>query len=876
MQVIKPLSIGVLSRPFEFRREFCLGIATLCFVPIGDRPGLLKEQAMWPFLAKALPGQAVDAAIPKRHGEFLVAATGHAPDGEAVTRLRVGALLGRRRKMLSLVGHRRWDGRQASAPEPFTTMKVDWKHAFGGEGCDDNPLGLGAGAETATPEAPVDLPTVLPNTPELQAFRTPVGFGPVDQTWPARARLAGTHDDAWLKQDFPGFARDIDWRFFNIAPADQQFDGALVGDEPYAFENLHPTQPLIKGVLPGIQPRAFIDRDTDSGFVEIPLALTTVWFFPDALCLVLVHHGTAAVRHELAADVARLVIGADRIGAPRDAGHFRTIMEQRLDEERGAMLALRDNDLVPEEFLLPDPEEDAEDEAGASESLHWPRARRRQELEHADLRAKLREQGLDPDKYDLPEPFLPAEPPSPTKLEDLPDLVAKMEADAEHQIQEAEALLAEAKQKAEAAMRKAGKSEEEIAEMLTVEGQTSGGPPDFSAAGMRQQLTDAAAQLRARGLDDSKISAQLNDPETQAEWEESERSLADMYVASAQYQDPAPPLDAEASQAWRAALLGNDGRSWHRADLCGADLAGIDLSGRDLSGIWLDGADLVGANFSNAILKGAVLAHARLEGSRFDGADLSDANLGGASLRGASLAKATMRETVLATADLTDGDLRGADLTEADLMEAVLQGARFDGAKAPDWNVLNMALPGLNAPGMMLEGANFIEADLSGANFAGANLHRVAFVGCNLAGANFERATLTKCCFVSDCDCTGANFSHADMASANLRETRLQSANLSHAEMPGADLSEADLTGALLIGTNAIGARFADAVLSRAMLRGANLKQGDLARADLRSADMRDVGAYEANLSRALIDGVTQVSGMQRTRMRYLPLAERQ
>ena len=46
----------------------------------------------------------------------------------------------------------------------------------------------------------------------------PVGFGPIDQTWPVRMRKAGTYDAEWLETRFPGFAADIDWTFFNAAP----------------------------------------------------------------------------------------------------------------------------------------------------------------------------------------------------------------------------------------------------------------------------------------------------------------------------------------------------------------------------------------------------------------------------------------------------------------------------------------------------------------------------------------------------------------------------------------------------------------------------------------------------------------------------------
>ena len=84
MRVVKPMRLGVLSRPYEFRREFTLGVAVLAFLPMSPAPILLSEQALWPFLAEELPpDQALDACIPKAQAEFLATAHAFAPGGTA-------------------------------------------------------------------------------------------------------------------------------------------------------------------------------------------------------------------------------------------------------------------------------------------------------------------------------------------------------------------------------------------------------------------------------------------------------------------------------------------------------------------------------------------------------------------------------------------------------------------------------------------------------------------------------------------------------------------------------------------------------------------------------------------------------------------------
>ena len=220
-------------------------------------------------------------------------------------------------------------------------------------------------------------------------------MAPVDQMWPARLKLTGTYDDTWLKQDFPGFARDIDWHCFNVAQPDQWLPARLNGDEAYAFKNLHPEQSLLKGRLPGMVPRLFLVRKgQDDSFEEVPLSLTTVWFFPHRERLVLVHHGQARLAEEDGSDIARVVAGADRLGAIRPAEAFHAVMVKRT-AKGGGLQALKDADLVPAEWLAPGPEPSASPSPAAQVSR---RARRRLEREHAAAREQVKAKGLDPDK----------------------------------------------------------------------------------------------------------------------------------------------------------------------------------------------------------------------------------------------------------------------------------------------------------------------------------------------------------------------------------------------------------------------------------------------------------------------------------------------
>jgi uncharacterized protein YjbI with pentapeptide repeats len=867
VRVIKPETLSLLTRPFEFRREFWLGVAVLAFVPIGDTPVLLPEAAMWRFLSEELPTDLpLDAAIPKVCAEFLAVAHCHAPDGVAAPLVRTGIQLGPLIKLLDVHGDRMLDQRTRgiSKAVPFEHMPIDWSNAYGGPGFADNPLGKSLLA-TDDPSGSVAVHNILNPRLGRDGARVPVSYGPVDQAWPSRARFAGTYDDTWLKQDFPGFAGDIDWRFFNAASADQWLAEPLKGDETCAFKNLHPQQKLLKGRLPGMAPRLFLVRRSDAGsFEEVPLSLTTVWFFPHRERMALVHHGRARIVQEDASDIARVVVGADLLNALRPADEFRAVMVKRADTKGRGVHALRDADLVPEQLLPPAATESVAEPEGPARAI--ARARKRAEREYAAARTTMRARGLDPDKYGPPE--LPPDKPAPT-LEELPAFAEA--AFAEIEAEKAKALTDSEARKAEAAakMAEAGMPEDEIQKRLNPKLQ---GPPAFNAAAVRTQMAAQITAMRVFGQVTLPLEQQLASPDFGAVLESAEQAARDGYRLAAHHQAATDALPAERSSEIRRLVAADAAAARARYDLHGADLSGLDLSGVDLSGVCLDSADLSGTSLAGAKLINAVLAHARMDRCILDGADLSGASVGKARLIGASLRGAALKAAVLAGADLTNASLAGADLEGADLSDIVTVGTDFSEVHAPQILAMKLSLPGLRAPGIVLTKARFLECNLQGADLTGAALERAVFLNCNLAGIRLGRARLRKAVFVNQCSLLGAHLAGADLSGANLRQTDLRGANLNRANLEQADLSGADLSNAVMQLARGTGSRLVAADLQGADLRLGDFAKADFTRADLRGANLTGMSVYEANLPRTRLDPGTRRGGMFRTRMRYLPV----
>jgi uncharacterized protein YjbI with pentapeptide repeats len=719
----------------------------------------------------------------------------------------------------------------------------------------------------------VRVPNITdPTLPPEERLRRPAGFGPIDVTWQPRASLRGTYDDRWLEQDFPGLPRDIDWRFFNIAPRDQHYPRPFEGEEEYAIENMHPEEPRLEGRLPGLVPRFFlVRRGAEDVLEEVRLALTTVWFFPHRRRAVLIHHGEASIQEEDGRDILRVLAAMERRGAPRSIAHYQEVMRLRMHPEHGPLHAMRESDLAPIEIVQPDPSIEADEALFKTEGLPLRHAHRRHEIEVEARRAMVASYGLDPDKH---------APAMPKPIEPPPDLDA-LPAFMERALKEAEA--AREKEMAAKAQR-----DEELKQLLKdgplsyeqLEAERTGrpsGPPTFTAAGKRRELEAVAQQMREAGMDPTEIEQIIADPVHQKIWAEAEESLREIYRRSAHEQDPAPQMPGARRKRIRreiqemAGLGRPEARRLPRADLCGADLSGLDLAGFDLREAWLDGANLAGADLRRADLRNAVLAHAVLEGARLDGADLIGANLGRARLRGASLVRANLKTAILAHADLEGAVLRGAVLEEADLTEVRIRGTDLSHIQAKKILLMKTSLAGMVATGAELDGAAFLETDLQGAVFTGASLTGAAFLKVDARGIDFSRANLSKAAFVDGCRLEGARFCGANLSATNLRGSRLEGADFTDARMDEADLSDCDLTAAKLVHVRARGARFVAAGMQRALLMRGDFMQSLLARADLRGADLTEASFYEADLARVRVDRETRYEGINRTRMRLRP-----
>ncbi|MBK9261688.1 MAG: DUF2169 domain-containing protein [Polyangiaceae bacterium] len=883
MKTIKPLRLGILTRPFENARQYYLSVAVMAFFPFDTPERLLPEISLWKLVAKELGEEGIlDEGMPKSAAEVLVA--GHAfppnpPKPHCHVRLRMRSI----DRTLYVFGDRQWTLGGPTDPEPFTSMPITWSRAFGGEGFDKNPHGKGIKPIKSEQKEWHPLPNVENPQKLIRSTRDkpdPAGFSPFDVTFSQRAGKAGTYDDRWLKEQYPGFPLDFDWTFFNVAPEEQRFEDFLRGGEEFTIDNMHPSIAISKGRLPRGRARCFAEVRVGESleFREISTQIDTVWLFPGHSRGVVIHRGVLPVTEDDAADVVNLLAAYEAEGQPKSIEHYKRALADRLDKKSALTAVLRDRDLLPE---MPPagnhPDEEVSDmkELLTTDRLVLENARRATQKRLDDARAEIKENfekhpelaGQQPDLSGIPEKAPPL-PPAQTNLDDLPDIVEG----ALKQAEEAQKKAAEESKQMEERARALCKEQKLDYDKLVADTkmQERKASRRFSAKAKLEHMEELVKLADNAEIDASEVRAALADPKLVEKLVALEEQLNDVYRKTAHYLEPTL-ADGEGITRTEVEQGARAGQTFAGRDFTNADLSGLNLTGIDLEGAFLEGANLSGTNLSNANLKHAVLAHANLSDAKLVSADLSHANAGGANFTKAEFKNAILHKTVLAKADLSWAQLSGANLDATDVSEAKFFKTDLSGATARNLLLVRTNLEDTNLRRADLTKTVFFEGSLKSVDFTEAICVGTVFMTVDGAGALFDRANMRSVRFVKDASFPNASFLGADMEGANLRSTVLTGAQFMGANLRSADLSEAQLEGANLSNVVANDAMFIRTDLRRANLENADLMQAILQKARVDGANFQGANLFRADMLRVRGDKDTRLRGAFVKRVRSIP-----
>ncbi len=728
----------------------------------------------------------------------------HPPRGSSVTECTVGFGVGDFYKELKVYGPRVWVdkimGGKHTDPLAFKKLPIDYCHAFGGPENADNPVGMG--------QARKELPYLEdPKWPITRAGATPkpVGFGPISREWPLRKNKLGTeYGETWEKTREPWYAVDYDWTQQNAAPADQQLDHYLRGDEPLRFVNLHPEVADFTTALPGLRPRVFAALDDDGAFPrgepmsdaarlsEVSVVLDTVYADLEEEVLYVTWRGHTNIVTDDMAEVKYLLVAHEQLADPAlPSAHYLEQLQSFADDPFG----LKDNP--------------------ASEL-----AKLEDKLESGELDRELDALGEDEDPVShLLAPMAEKLPDGDGLMQQIADGMKKT---AGRSAEAGKALKDSVKQALRAAFDGGGgprliitpkgevKSKPLVRHMMRE--MKANQPPGTDAADANELVVEELKKLELEGIDP----ADLEMPENL---------------------EPPEPVP-------------------------GADFTGCDLSGKDYAG-----ADLRGCNFEGAILRETSLRGCDLTGSSFLGAslarvDLSDANcadtdftvaqVAASNLRNTDLSGATLDQTNFNKCDLNGAKFAGANASMAQLMKCQLsnlnarrgtffkcifneceaQGARFDNAKLTRSFFRKTDLSAARFDRADISNAGFFECDLTKTVFYAAVGGASSFLHTTLRETDFSFAELPASFFLMSA-ANGSNFAAADLPSARFYRAVLRDACFDEANLIHADINKASLTDASFRKSNCYSATFIEAHGTDADFRGANVTLANFKRSQL-------------------------------------------
>jgi uncharacterized protein YjbI with pentapeptide repeats len=854
LKTIKPFRLGILTRPYRWRGGDKLGVAVMGMASLEDTPLLMADQELWQTMAEEIdPGGVLDLGVPKATPEMLVSGhcyTAHQEEKRAAAvRVHVGGI----DKTLTVFGERYWLDGRITPPAPFESMRVDWSHAYGGADVAQNPLGMGSADEIVNGLKVRRLPhvempgrgSVAPGQPAASA-----GFGALMPHWPQRMALMGTdYGDAWLQNDFPGFASDMDWAYFNAAPPDQRWAGAQEVPSGAAYEiwNMHPTQAVLAGRLPDWRARCFSSFHEDGGeLCEAALRLTTVWFVPHLRRAVLIWHGSFDIAQDDAADMKHIMPALELADAPRALSHYQEVLQRRIDP-RTAVHVLRDSDLVPRSVFGPWPAAQLPDRrSGPLASNMRAGALRERERRSAELQA----QGLDPSLY------LPAGEPHavPTDIDDLAEFSErkKKEMAAQREKLEADDRALKARVLSDPLVAEDVREESAQAHRFDLHDALR----DFRRAERRAEATGAAVDIdKERGA-----TPLFSAPVKQGMLER----MRDGHLHAAHLSAPAPAARSFRSGKMRRRLEAAPpgARHFARMNFTGIDLSGMDLRGADFTQALLEDANLEGALLDDCNFTRAVMARARLDGASMARARLDHANLGGARctrtvLAGASLLRTNCQKTVFSGCDLSD-----ARFEQARLHESRFEACDLSRSQWAQVVFMEMTLSNLRFDAACFKQTVWIKCTLADVSYAGATLQQCGFTASRGdQGLDFSMATLVACSFAHESSFAGAVFRGAQARQCGLRGTALPGADLSGARLEGCDFSECDLRQANLDLVVAGESLFVRTDFTGATLRGANLIDANLSKSLLPMADLSRANLFRADVSQTLVDPATRIDG---------------
>ncbi len=832
LKIVKPLTLGIMQRPYLLGGKSYLSVTSLAFFPLGtNTPLLLPEHEQWEKLAETLgQGTLIDEAMPKTKGEVLLAGHAYAPEGEPTRQLKVRLQMGEVDKTLTVLGDHHWSlgvlpSLRTSRPQPFVSMPLNYQRAYGGERFKKNPQGCGdintwrqlfSGANQGP------LPNVCypgENPAPGRRPRQPAGFGPIAPDWAQRRPLAGRYNQKWLKTEAPGYPSTLDPRFFNMAPADQQLTGFIKGGETYTLENLHPENSQLSGCLPKLTQRAYVQLD-DGALNELPMNQDTAWFYPDLDLGVVIAHGSQPINDSDGLDVRGIMLAWEHPGRHRGDDHYRNVYRLRTDPATAPAQVFNESQLTG----LP------------ASPLHLEGTE--PEAPSPRLQALADELGIDAVEIQQSQAENRVLPPlNPAALAsgnfDMSAMLATVD-------EKMKSLEAEGRQKQEALKAELADKIPERAPALPVDAAL-------------QRIT--IPLMEARQLTD--LAAQVEDPELKQRLLETLPKLVEQQRAARRIarESQCAPVSEEAATAladWLRNALRN------QQDLTGLCLAGIQISDMDFRGanfkdMVLDQAGFSRCRFDGCDLSGTCFIGARFEQCTFNGANLSHTNWALARLNKVEARASKLQQSHWHDAHARDCDFSDSHWDDALLTEFHAQYNRFNGTVLDRSHWIKCHLTRTEWRGCHAKSAAWLDSSLHSADFTEAHWVETAWLNVKARHVKFDRAELHKVFVGGESVLSGASFIECQAGQTGWRNSDFTGAIFNDAHFKESDFGMTTLAECQFQNTFLQSCILMKADAKKADFTGSNWYQSLARKMNLTEATLVDVQLHQVDLTEVLL-----------------------
>ena len=918
MKITRPLQVCFNHQVLEQNRKFYFTASATLGVNLQTGEELLDLNYLQDVFESMGSNPLPDMGMPKPNGEFLVSGSFFAPGNKSVTGGEVKVRLGELEKKLFVFGQRKWQAGLPSVPEKIVSMPLDFTKAFGGEGYERNPDGIGFND---------GLLPCIENPRSLVASKgdklEPAAFSPLYPALPQRMQYQGTYDSDYKKKYFPGYPEDHDWKYFMCGYPDQWIKDFFEGDERFSLYNMHPDVPKIEGNLPGLVSRCFINQVKEGNeiFAELLLNIDTVWFFPEKMLALIVFRGVTEVEDDEAETISDVLLAYEnKLEPARSIEYYKKAFEKRKYSDDGLLKNLNTQDLIPEghkcamELLMETGLAGAEDKESPlinnmDSKAEAIKKKADNDIEKAIQQTESNMENLGvPDEGKIDARKIIKEPPESKPDPDVEEMNRKLESilpgvtandpkkiDMKDfsfdKIDELTGVVDDFAEKKE-------KTAKDIAnkEIQKVKGQLETQIEDIdkqidhlkikspkadliqidSLENTKKQLIDNLESFSDMDLDGTsttkgllprididKIKAQTEQINPQLM--EATQHLQSMKAMGGE-DDTVKKMEEQIQELLDSSSkqleegLEEAEKGFKEGYIMSAHFMEEGLSPHN------DSLEDVKERFLDAVSKGEGLsgkdwACIDLAGVSLDGIDLSGAFLEQVNFKGASLKSVNFSEAILTRANLEDADITGANLEKANVGAVHALRANFTEANLKSAKLSKGDFTEANFTDANLEEVESLEIVIRCANFTNTHMPKINFIETNIFGAKFINVDINSSSFVN-CDIDETIFSSSLMNSCSFVDSHIRNSSFEKS-----DLSKACFVVTGNEKTNMANLKFTKACLKQANFQNMNMQNSDFTYADIQNtyfggadlsnSDLSNALAKETQFRKAILTGAT-------------------